>query len=249
MSSGRKKSKNKIKAPPQITRTEYNLPTGDSYRSETQGGTERFSASLSGTTRNLVGQSQTALKTLAKEIRKPGDQRAKDIRNRADDFFGLQSESINKSADDLLKKTQTGLNKRFKGSYNATFGTDLLSKVEDDRLNRLMRSRKESNLLAEDLYQNDEDRRIRRFSLFQNYLNDINNQARGFATQGSNVLSSERNRATRVATAQAQLDQAADFKAADLRNAAEARRFNAIQGIVTPGLQSAFSKFLNPGTK
>lgn len=232
MSSGRKKSKSpKIKAPAQITKTEYALPTGDTYTTETLGGTQRFSANLSGRTRGLVEQSQQALQLLGKEINRPGDLRAKDIKDRGDDFFALQSEGINKSADDLLKKTKTDLNKRFKGSYNATFGTNLLSKVEDDRLNRLGRSRKEASLLAEDLFKSDEDSRIRRFSTFQNYLGDINNQARGLASTGANVLSSERDRQTRVALAQAQMDQEADFKNSNFLESAEERRWRVINSI------------------
>lgn len=237
MSSGRKKSKNKIKAPPPITRTEYNLPTGDNFTTSTEGGTQRFTSSLSGATSNLVRQSQSGLETLAKELRRPSSQRARDIRKRGDDFFDLQAESINENADDLFKRTQSNLNQRFKGSLNSTFGSDLLSKVEDDRLNRLMRSRKESNLLAEDLFKSDEDSRVRRFALFQNYLSDINNQARGLASQGSNVLSSERARATKVAIAEANLEQ----RDRQLQDQIAARRFNAVKELAFKYLDNAKS--------
>ncbi|MGE0201391.1 MAG: hypothetical protein AB7P76_10535 [Candidatus Melainabacteria bacterium] len=232
MASGRNKSVKieggSSKAPPPITATDYTLPTGDRYQLETRGGQQSLTSALSPDTQGLVGASQTALTDLARSLGQPDTTRARQIARRAQDFFDLQAGGINADSDALSRQAQSTLARRFGGSLNSTFGADLLSRIENDRLNRLSGARKDASLLGEDLFASDEDSRLRRFTLFQNVLGDLNNQARGFASLGSTVQTSDRERVSRLALAQSSLDQ--DFSNNLART--EAARYNAIGSFV-----------------
>ena len=65
---------------------------------------------------------------------------------------------------------------------------------------------------------------MRRFSLFQNYLADLNNQARGLQSNGSSVLLNETQRATDLAVQRANLAMQASNQNASLQ--AEQNRLN-----------------------
>jgi hypothetical protein len=205
MSQGRKKKEPKIDAPPAVTTTVYTNPLGDQFTSVTSGGAESHSSRLSSGTQAMADESSNALQSLAKELNMPDERRLQAIGDRSRDYYDLQAGGINQDVDDILSRTKSDLNKRFGGAYNATFGTSLLGDIESNRVDRLVDARKESALLGEDLYQQDEDSRIRRFTLFQNYLNDLNNQARGLQSSNAAILANERGRATDVAVDRANL--------------------------------------------
>ena len=205
MSQGRKSKKPKIDAPPAVTTTVYTNPLGDQFTSVSSGGAESHSSQLSTGTQAMVDESSNALQSLAKELNAPDVRRLISIGDRSQDYYDLQASGINQDVDDSLARTKSDLNKRFGGAYNATFGTSLLADIEGSRIGRLADSRKDASLLGEDLYQQDEDSRVRRFTLFQNYLNDINNQARGLQTSNATTLANERGRATDVAVDRANL--------------------------------------------
>ncbi|WP_373531121.1 hypothetical protein [Vampirovibrio sp.] len=195
----------KIVAPPAITKVEFNSPTGDRYVTTTKGSDQRFESFLTPTTRLTVEESLKGLQNLAKELNQPDPVRQQAINQRSQDFFDLQAAGINSSANDQLSKARTNLAKRFGGAYNATFGTHFLGQLENNRLGQLSEAYKQSGLLGEELYRADEDSRVRRFSLFQNYLADLNNQARGLQSNGSSILQNETQRATDLAVQRANL--------------------------------------------
>jgi hypothetical protein len=210
MSLGRKKKtpvkkEIKIVAPPAITQVAFNSPTGDRYVTTTRGSEQTFESFLTPTTRSTVEESLKGLQNLAKELNQPDPVRQQAINQRSQDFFNLQASGINSSANAQLAQTRTSLAKRFGGAYNATFGTNLLAQMENNRLGQLAEAQKQSGLMGEELYRADEDSRVRRFSLFQNYLADLNNQARGLQSNGSGVLLNETQRATDLSVQRANL--------------------------------------------
>ncbi len=210
MSIGRKKTKvsePKIAAPPAITQGEYTLPTGDRYLSRQQGHREITEALLSPLTRQTVDRGQQAMVQLADELARPDARRMADIQERSQTFFERQARGIHEEADDQVMRAASDLGKRFGGTYNATFGTDLLARLEQNRLEQLAAARLDASLYGEDLARADEESRIQRFQLFQNYLGDLNNQAQNYAALGSNLLQDERNRAQDLAVMRAQLAQ------------------------------------------
>jgi hypothetical protein len=222
MSLGRKKKETKVKieAPALITRTTYTNPLGDQFTSSVSKGVEQHSSILSDGTRALVNESMSGLQALARELNAPDERRMRQIGERSQDYYDLQAQGINQDVDDALARTRSDLNKRFGGAYNATFGTDLLASIEGSRLGRLADARKEAALLGEDLFRQDEASRIQRFTLFQNYLNDLNNQARGLQSSNTSILSSERQRDSDLAIARANLA---------MKYAAEDRQYQAEQ--------------------
>lgn len=208
MSLGRKKKKTKkvvVKSQPTIQTVDYLSPTGDRFTTTVDNGVQSFGSSLGAPTQSIVNESLQGMLDLAKDLREPDGARQEAITQRSRDFYDLQARGINRTADERLFQTQSDLSKRFGGTYNATFGGDLLARMERDRQDRLSDAQKESSLLGEDLYRNDEDSRIRRFSLFQNYLNDLNNQARGLQTSAANTLDSNRQQADTLAIQRATL--------------------------------------------
>ncbi len=209
MSFGKKESKNngkiKINAPPPITQYEFNSPTGDVFKSRTEGGRQISEAHLSPLTRQMANRSQQNLLGLSAEFGKSDRERAADIRARAQDLFDMQARGINEDADDIMSKARSNLSRRFGGSHAATFGTDLMSRLEKDRLAELSDARRQAGLLGEDLFNSDEDSRMRRFNVFLGYLNTLHNQAAGADNTGANLLLNENQRATDVAIARARL--------------------------------------------
>lgn len=209
MSLGRKKKSTtkvvKVVAPPPITRVEFNSPTGDRYVTTTQNGQQTFASYLTPTTRSTVEESLKGLQQLARELNQPDPVRQQAITQRSRDFYDLQSADINAAADTQLARTRSTLSRRFGGAYNATFGTNLLAQIEGSRLGQLSEASKQAALLGEDLFRADEDSRLRRFGLFQNYLADLNNQARGLQSNGTSVLLNESQRASDLAVQKANL--------------------------------------------
>ena len=207
MSFGSKKSSGdvKVSAPPRITQTDFTLPSGDRFTSRSKGRTQYFESFLNPQSQAVVDESLQGLQGLARELRAPDQDRLKQIAQRGQDFYDLQASGINAAYDDRLKQTQADLNKRFGGAYNATFGTDLIARLENERVGSLGGAMKESGLLAEDLVSADEASRMNRFALFEGFLNNLNAQATGVGSIGSQTLSAERNRATQLALQQAQL--------------------------------------------
>ena len=214
MSSGRKPAKIKapnISAPPTISQTRFDAPSGDSYLTRQEKGTQITESILSANTRNTVGQAQQALSSLSEELNAPDARRIEDIRQRATDFYDLQADGINQQSDETLGRAASALSKRFGGALNASFGSDLLSRVEADRASQLNSARQQAALYGEDLYSQDENSRMQRYQLFQNYLTDLNGQARSFTSQDAATLQGERERAQTLAMARAQMVQQANM--------------------------------------
>lgn len=233
MSLGRKKTKTKVvkvEALPPITRVETVSPTGDRFITQTQGGVQTFQSQLAPETQVTVQESLKGLQQLAQSLNQPDAARQNAIDQRSQDFFDLQAKGINADADAQLAQTRVNLAKRFGGAYNATFGVGLLNQLQQNRLSQLSDAHKQAALLGENLYQQDEDSRIRRFSLFQNYIADLNNQARGLQSNGSGVLLSETQRASDLAVQKANLAiNASNNDAAASAEQARISRQNALQ--------------------
>lgn len=196
MSLGRKKTEQTIKVdyPKPVTRTTYTNPFGDRFISTSANGKETYNSKLSSKTQFIVNESLSGLQSLAQELNAPDARRMQQIIDESQGYYDLQADGINEDLDNVLARTKTDLNKRFGGAYNATFGTSMLSGIEGTRIDKLSDARKQAVLLGEDLAQQDEDSRIQRFNLFQSYLNDLSNQARGFQTNSSTVFSTDRQR-------------------------------------------------------
>lgn len=209
MSLGRTRSVKtpKIVAPPRITSQEFTMPTGDRYLTQRNGNKETSNSILSPLTGRTVDTSQAALSELAGEIRNPDARRIQDIALRGQDFYDLQANVINSEADSLFGKAASDISKRFGGTYNATFGTDLLAQLEGNRLSQLSGAAKEARLLAEDLYSRDEDSRMSRFNMFQGFLAGLNNEAMQAGSMGSDLLMNESNRAQDLAISRTRMVQ------------------------------------------
>jgi hypothetical protein len=209
MSIGSKKddssSKITIDAPPPIQQVDFQSPTGDQYTSAMHNGVETFQSQLGPQTQATVSTSLAALQSLANELQQPDAVRQAAINQRAQDFYNLQAEGINQDADLQLAKTQSDLSKRFGGAYNASFGADLMAQVQNDRLGQLADAHQQASLLGEQLAQNDEDSRLQRFNLFQNYLSGLNDQAQGVQSNSGDILSASVQQANDLAVQKANL--------------------------------------------
>lgn len=234
MSLGRKKSGSggevKINAPPAITQYDFTSPTGDQYKSWRKGNTEFGQSFLTPETSRTIQSSKSAMSHLADELNSPDASRLGQIYQASRNFYDLQARNIDSEADAILGQAKSDLSKRFGGAFNATFGTDYLARLENNRLGRLYDAAKEATLFGEDLYSRDEDSRMRRFQLFSNYLNDEYNKATGAATTGSNILQSEANRAQNLAIQRANMANSALNREAQAR-ASRASTLNTIIGV------------------
>jgi hypothetical protein len=218
-----------INAPPQTTQVEFNAPTGDRYLTAQEGNRQVFTSQLGGRTQGTVDAALGGLQQLAQELNQPDSARMADIRQRGQDYYDLQAEGINADADTALSRTRSDLSKRFGGAYNASFGADLLARIENNRIGSLSDARKDASLYAEDLQQSDEASRLNRFTAFQNYLADLNNQAQGYQSFGGSILQQENQRATSLAEQRASIvnRMASDNAAADAQ--AQEQRARALQ--------------------
>ncbi|MCE3236563.1 MAG: hypothetical protein K0Q50_2754 [Vampirovibrio sp.] len=210
MTLGRKPEKVKtpvISAPPQITQAEFTAPTLDQYQVTRSGNQQQFDAVLSPLTRQTIQSSQEALQSLADELSASDAQRMLDIAGKGLDYYTLQSQGINAEADGIASKAQSDLARRFGGAYNATFGATYLAGLEQNRLAQLSKAAKEATLVAEDLAAQDEESRVRRFALFQNYLTNEQAKAENAWDLGSHLLQDDAARAQNLAITRANLAQ------------------------------------------
>ncbi|MDX2083831.1 MAG: hypothetical protein SFZ03_00380 [Candidatus Melainabacteria bacterium] len=237
MSFGRKKNDSPppVQAPPAITRVEFNAPIGDRFISEVVGSTQTAKAELSPFTQALVDQSADAALEALSGLIQPDATRSAQIQQRADDYFQDLSRTINDSADDAIRRTQSGLARRFGGSANATFGNDLIDRLERSRQQELAGARRNANLLGEELSQNDETSRVRRLSTFLNLVNAPFEQSYSLFVPSSDTLLQERQRETDLARFRASLAAQYDQNL----NRSQIARGNAIGGVAN-GLFSLF---------
>lgn len=211
MSLGRKKSTKTttkaitIAAPTPITKVTVNTPTGDQYVSATQGNDQTFQSNLTPQTQATVQSSLKGLQTLAQQLNQPDAIRQNAINQRTQDFYNLQAKGINDNSDKQIAKTRSNLAQRFGGTYNATFGANFLAQMENNRLSQLSQAQQQAALYGEDLARQDQNNQMQRFSLFQNYLADVNNQARGLQSNGSTLLANANQQATDLAVQRANL--------------------------------------------
>lgn len=207
MSFGKKSksSKPKIKAPARITNIDFQLPTGDTIQSRVHGNTQTTKTILSGPTKNSVDLSQVGLNRSLSQLGKTEAARSRQVDDVAGRVYNQQKRLIDKDSSQTEGKIRSNLSKTFGSSYNSTFGNHLLGQVYDDRLNRLNDARVQSDLLAENFLDRDEDRKMRRANLFLNILNDINSQSQGLTKLGADLLQNETQRATNVAIQRARL--------------------------------------------
>jgi hypothetical protein len=203
MSLGRKKSsqpkKIDIKAPAPIQTIHTMLPTGSSLTSQKTGNTLGSQLQLDPVTQQTVNSSLSGMANLANSLAQDSPERENSIRQRAQNFFNQNRDTINEAADFSRQQLSSDLSKQFGGRFNTTFGNELLARQEGERLKQLSQARQESDLLAEDLVQQDETGRINRFNTFQNYLDTLNQLALGTQTAGNQALLSEQNRASSLA--------------------------------------------------
>jgi hypothetical protein len=210
MALGRKPDKVKtpvISAPPQITGAEFMSPTGDQYNVQRQDNTQLFNTTLSPLTSQTIQRGQETLLNLADELNTPDAQRVENIANKALDYYTLQAKGINTQADDILSQAQSDLSKRFGGTYNSTFGADYLARLEENRLSRLSDAAKEATLYGEDLYDQDEQSRLRRFTLVSDFLTNEFDKANTVWSTASDLLQEEAGRAQNLSVARANLAQ------------------------------------------
>ena len=210
MTLGRKPAKVKnpvIAAPPQITEAAFTAPTQDQYYVQREGNQQQFGANLSPATYQTVQSSQDALQSLADELSSPDEQRMMDIAQKGLDYYALQAQGINAESDERFSQAQSDLAKRFGGAFNSTFGTDFLARLEQNRLSQLSSAAKDASLVAEDLYTQDEESRMRRFELFQNYLTNEHSKAENAWDLGSHLLQDDAARAQNLAITRANLAQ------------------------------------------
>jgi hypothetical protein len=238
MPIGRKPTRVKmpvISAPPQVTNVEFISPLGDQYGMERQDNKQIADATLSPLTAHTIRTSQEALLDLANEFYAPDSERVQDIADKSLDYFELQAQGINTQADDILSQAQSDLSKRFGGTYNATFGADYLSRLENNRLTQLSNAAKEAALVAEEMYSRDEDSRMRRFGLLSDYLSGEFDKASTVWELGANLLQEDANRAQSLATARANLAQNAMRYNQESQLKARQQRLNLMQALMNAG--------------
>lgn len=192
MPIGRKKNQALSEVPPQITRFESLLPTGDKLITESSGGTDRSYTQLSPATQELVNTSQEGLNNLSQNLILPDSQRLSQIASRSDALYSSLSKAVNTGYDKAFGQVAADNVVRFGGALNSTFGSQLLSEVESQRQQNLAQAKLQADLTAEDLMIQDESSKINRIDALNSLLTGLNNTQLDAVKLGQSTLQSSR---------------------------------------------------------
>jgi hypothetical protein len=142
-------------------------------RSQSSSTTTSSLSQLTPTFRRNLNRNQTLIQQLTNQLVRPPQAETRRIQSYQNTFFDKLRNAINQSADASYSKTQSDLAKRFGGSLASTFGTDLLSRLEKNRLGAIEDARTEAELVGQQLFQEAEQSRIRKLQALQNQFSQL----------------------------------------------------------------------------
>jgi hypothetical protein len=147
---------------------------------------------LSPTNRRILADSQAQLSQLTAELSERPAAEVQQIQSFQDTFFNKLRHAIDTGFADDTDRTRSNLAHRFGGALQSTFGNDLLSRLDQNRLNAVKDAQADSLMAGHDLAADKDTSRLRRIQLLQNQIAGISQSAMDAAERGQvfqNVLS------------------------------------------------------------
>lgn len=164
MSFGRKSRQ------PQFQPFKVVLPTGDRIVQRYNDGAIEVVPKLSQASKHQLAQSNRAIKQLTNElIRRPGQEREL-INSQKQLFYDRLRRAIDEASNARVSQTRSDLARRFGGSLNATFGNDLLSRLERERLNATREAQTDSTLFGQYLLNAADQSRLLKLQALQGQM-------------------------------------------------------------------------------
>jgi hypothetical protein len=119
---------------------------------------------------------QQAMSRLSRDlVQRPGAE-AQKIESYQKQLFEKLSQAIHESADASLSRTQSNLAKRFGGSISSTFGTDLLSRIEKQRMQSISDAQLDASLTGYQLANELDQMKTRKLSALQGQFSHLSSQ-------------------------------------------------------------------------
>lgn len=211
MPFGRKKA-NPVKiAPsgPAVLRTRTGDGQGNLSTSEiTPDGTLLTDTQLSPERQALGQLSQRNLTRLATELSQGGTATDRDTARRlSESTYTSLSRTINGESSAQRDLVRSELSRRFGGTTAATFGNELLARVEGERLGSLSQARAEADAAGADQLRDLENARIQRLSVFSKLVEGNSSLAAQLNSRSSSLFQTERSRRQSKSLAVANLRQ------------------------------------------
>jgi hypothetical protein len=121
---------------------------------------------------------QKRLARLTGELMRQPRAEAKQAQSFQEMFVNQLRSTIDESVNSSLSDARSDLAKRFGGAYNATFGNDLLSKIEGERFKSIRDAKIDASLMGQQLLENANQARMQKIQLLQGQLSNL--QAAGY---------------------------------------------------------------------
>ncbi len=152
---------------PEFSPFTFRLPTGDQVRQVYEDGRLIIEPVLSAFNRRQLLQNQRNIARLSQELGRSSTAENRQVASYRNQFLQQMRQAIDSSADLSRSQTLSDLSNRFGGRYSATFGNDLLSRLEKNRQSALSEASANALLLGEQLRNEADQNRIRRIQLLQ----------------------------------------------------------------------------------
>lgn len=161
MSFGRKKNS----AATQPTTTV--LPNGDKVLQKYTKGGWVVSTQMTPQSQAQYNAQQFAIQQLTNDLNTPPEADALKAENFKNTILQSLRSAITRDSNERQGLVQSDLSKRFGGSTQSTFATDLLGQLEKDRLSQLSQAEGDATLLGEQLKQETDNARLRKLQILQ----------------------------------------------------------------------------------
>ncbi len=152
---------------------QFTLPSGDRLKQAFSQKQILTMPQLSARNQQRVNQLTAGLDRLTADFLGGNVSEAKQAASYRDAFFEKLRGAINEGAAGSADEIRSDLAKRFGGTSYATFGNDLLARVEKNRLNALSGAKLDAEAAANQLLQDLEHRKLQRIQTLQGQLSAL----------------------------------------------------------------------------
>ena len=184
-------------------------PDGDTLTHIIEQGGESITTRLSARNQALYDQANQGVEEVLQQLSATPSQdieRANAIR---DQLFGRLSSAINDASSQTTEQTKSDLSQRLGGQYNSTFGNELLSRIESDRLGAIGNAQVDADSTAQQYLDQQQATRYQRLNLLNDQIQRITAPLNSLLPDSMRVGTSERQLSVSARTNLAEIAQRA----------------------------------------
>lgn len=182
-------------------------PDGDTLTHIIEQGGESISTRLSPRNQTLLDQANRGVEEVLQQLSATPSQDIEQSNAIRDQLFGRLSTAINEASSQTSGQTRSDLSKRLGGQYNSTFGNELLSRIERERLGAIGDAQVDADSTAQQYLDQQQAMRYQRLNLLNDQIQRITAPLNSLLPDSMRVGTSERQLSVSARTNLAELAQ------------------------------------------